>query len=106
MLGRPALLCPVCRKSTPVEWIGRSAFIERMTASSSAQVAKCGNSSLTGIPQRPAGANFHGLLSHLRLALAVGLSILPVSLPSTSASFGLGSNEATCDTPRSEDRRV
>src|SRR5438876_7547584 len=106
MLGRPALLCPVCRKSTPVEWIGRSAFIERMTASSSAQVARCGNNSLTGMPQRPAGANFHGLLSHLRLALAVGLSILPASLPSISASFGLGSNESTCETPPSMKQKM
>src|SRR5881394_698137 len=52
-LGRPALFEPVCKCSTPVECSGNSAFIERITAMSSTQVAICGNNSLTGVPDCP-----------------------------------------------------
>ena len=77
-----------------------------MTPRSSAHDAMCGNSSLTGRPDWPCGRNFHGLLSHLRLPFAVGLSTWPTALPSSSASFGLGSNESTCETPPSMKQKM
>ena len=105
--ARPAgVVEPVCRNSTPVECIGRSAFIERMTARSSAHVAMCGNRLLTGIPHSPCCVNFHGLFSHCRLPLAVGFFDSVNGLPSSSSSFGLGSNESTCETPPSMKQKM
>src|SRR5580765_9075044 len=86
--------------------MGRSAFIERMTANSSAQVAMCGNRLLTGIPDCPCCENFQVLPSHRRLPLAVGFFDSVKGLLSSSVSLGLGSNESTCETPPSMNRKM
>ena len=47
-----------------------------------------------------------GSCSHLRLPLAVGFFDSVNGLPSSSASFGLGSNESTCETPPSMKQKM
>jgi hypothetical protein len=65
-----------------------------------------GNNSLTGKLHWPCCLNFHGLPSHCRFPLAVGFFDSVNALPSSSASFGLGSNESTCDTPPSMKQKM
>ena len=91
---------PVCIRKLPCACSLNGLVIERMTASSSATFASCGNIELTQSPDSPCCANVNGdaitwpfLLNWVR-SIATG-----IGRPWSSLSFGLGSNESTCETP-------
>src|SRR5262245_21934 len=108
MLGRAKTPLPVLilRSAGPCEtW--SPPFIERITQISSMTPPISGKSSLTSIPLWPYLENFHAEASSLpvgansNFGLAIGRG-----LPFISASFGLGSNESTCDTPPCMKRKI
>ena len=53
MLGRPLMIEPVFMNAWAVSWLICSVCIDRITQSSSARLAMCGNKSLTSIPDFP-----------------------------------------------------
>src|SRR5436853_621873 len=71
MHGRENACSPVfiCRQA-PL-WLMLSATIERMTHRSSTQVANCGNSSLTSVPDWPCFSKVYGEASRLPVEAAV-----------------------------------
>ena len=74
--------------------------MERITASSSATVAMCGNIELTASPLSPCRAKRKGDAITLPLLLnCVRSTLTGIDLPCSSFSLGFGSNESTCETP-------
>jgi hypothetical protein len=60
MLGRISRASPQFISSSDGSWLGTSACIERITHSSSALSATCGNSSLISMPLWPCFLNLNG----------------------------------------------
>ena len=98
MLGRGRTESPQFISMSDGSWLGTWAYIERMTAISSACRAVRENNSLISKPDSPCRSNLNGDGSAAPVLRSVA-SVLGTGLPAYRASAGLGSNVSTCEGP-------
>ncbi len=94
MLGRVGRMLPLFISSRAGPWLGLSVCSERSTHTSSMQRAKRGNSSLTGTPLCPRGANSNGEGSNPAVRRSVRSCTALGRWPAYFFKSGLGSSRS------------
>src|SRR5579872_1949849 len=99
-LGRVGCVSPEFIIRNDGSWLGRFVCIERITHRSSMQRLKCGNSSLTSIPELPCFENLKGEGISVPFVLRIVFtSSAGGAWPACVWSAGFGSNVSTCEGP-------
>ena len=80
-------------------WFGLVVYIERMTHSSSATVARLGSNSLISMPDLPCLANSNPLGNNPAVVRSVRRSAVAGRCPAYFINAGFGSHRSTCEGP-------